>query len=99
MDSKAVQILSGLTNGLFQAIRIAIYSALLLAGYVVIPVFKIVQFLGLITFLFCFLVRRDQTLPMLFGLGAAFGATLMVVLYESVLERIAPEGAAIVSQA
>lgn len=91
----AVALAAG--KAIFGTLRFTLYVVLLLVGRVLEPLASLAAGVGLLIFLFCLIVRRDQVTPMWAGAALAFGATAIHVFYIALLRMVAPEGTVIVS--
>lgn len=77
------------------AVNATLFVLLLLTGRIVVPIDRLASTAGVMLFLFCALFRRDLVTPMWVGAGVAIGSGVVILLYQALLARVAPEGTVI----
>jgi hypothetical protein len=80
------------------AVRSALFTALLLASRVLVPVLRLLAAVGIVLFGFCVLARRDQTTVMWAGAGLAVAAVAFELALVAAIHALAPSDVVVISE-
>ncbi|MCS0585433.1 hypothetical protein NX784_28015 [Massilia pinisoli] len=79
-------------------LRLALFTALLLASRMVVPLFRLAVTAGIVLFGFCALARRDQTTPMWAGAVLALAGVALELALGAAVRALAPSDVVVISE-
>jgi hypothetical protein len=85
-------------GAVLRTVRSLLFMALLLASRVLVPVLRLMAAAGILVFVFCLLVRRDQSTAMWAGAGLAVSAVAVELALGAAIRALAPSDVVVISE-
>jgi hypothetical protein len=79
-------------------LRSVLFTALLLASRVLVPIFRLAATVGIVLFVFCALARRDQVTPMWTGAALALAGVAFELALGAAVRALAPSDVVVISE-